>query len=97
MQVFNEINARKIANEYNVFEGFFDSPIFSCVLVFTIVIQVIIMETVIADFFELRSLCWEEWVGSVGIGLASLPIGFATKVVLKGIEGKKKATKVQPV
>ena len=31
-----------------IFEGFIDSPIFACVLVFTIVIQVIIMETVVA-------------------------------------------------
>lgn len=97
MQVFNEVNARKIANEYNVFDGFFDSPIFACVLVFTIVIQAIIMETAVADFFKLQSLSWEEWVGSVGIGLATLPISFATKVVLRQLEGKKKTTKVQPV
>ena len=57
----------------------------------------IIMETVVADFFKLRSLSLEEWVGSVGVSLAGFPIGLATKVVLRAIEGKKKTTKVQPV
>lgn len=88
MQVFNEINARKIANEFNVFEGFFDSPIFASVLIFTLVIQVVIMETSVADFFELTSLSWEEWVGSIGIGIASLPIALATKVVIRLLDSK---------
>ena len=39
LQVFNEINARKLKNtEVNVFEGFTNNPLFLIVLVGTIVI-----------------------------------------------------------
>lgn len=33
MQIFNEINARKIRNEYNIFQGVFDSSIFCAIFV----------------------------------------------------------------
>jgi len=39
LQVFNEINARKLkSSEFNVFKGFFNNPLFLFVLVFTVVI-----------------------------------------------------------
>ncbi len=45
MQIFNEINARKIkANEYNVFDGFFNNFLFLFVEVLTIVVQVALMQ-----------------------------------------------------
>jgi Ca2+ transporting ATPase len=40
LQVFNEINARKLkAEEYNVFENFFNNKLFLIILVATIIIQ----------------------------------------------------------
>lgn len=45
MQLFNEINSRKIRDEYNVFEGMFHSHIFSLVLIIT-------------AGFQVCSLCW---------------------------------------
>ena len=40
MQIFNEINARKIHGERNVFEGIFRNPIFCTIVFGTIVLQV---------------------------------------------------------
>jgi len=40
MQIFNEINARKIHGERNVFEGIHQNPIFCSILVGTFVLQV---------------------------------------------------------
>lgn len=40
MQLFNEINARKIHGERNVFEGIFNNPIFCSIVFGTFVIQV---------------------------------------------------------
>ena len=38
--MFNEINARKLkANEFNVFQDFFNNPLFLIILVATIIIQ----------------------------------------------------------
>lgn len=40
LQIFNEINARKLKHtEANVFENFFNNPLFLIILVSTIVIQ----------------------------------------------------------
>lgn len=40
MQIFNELNARKIHGERNVFDGVFNNPIFCSIVVGTLVIQV---------------------------------------------------------
>lgn len=48
MQLFNEINARKIHGERNVFEGIFNNLIFCSIVFGTFIIQV--KETYVADF-----------------------------------------------
>lgn len=40
MQLFNEINARKIHGERNVFDGIFRNPIFCSIVFGTFVVQV---------------------------------------------------------
>lgn len=40
MQLFNEINARKIHGERNVFEGIFNNIIFCTIVLGTFVVQV---------------------------------------------------------
>lgn len=40
MTLFNEINARKIHGQRNVFEGFFTNPIFYCIWIGTVAAQV---------------------------------------------------------
>jgi len=45
MQVFNEINSRKLGeHEYNVFVGFFNNPLFLLIMLFTIVVQMAMVE-----------------------------------------------------
>lgn len=45
MQVFNEVNCRKLkSTELNVFKGFFNNPLFLVILVGTIIVQVLIVE-----------------------------------------------------
>lgn len=45
LQVFNEINARKLKpSEWNVFAGFFNNPMFLFVLVATVVVQMALTE-----------------------------------------------------
>lgn len=45
MQVFNEINSRKLgAFEYNVFKGFFNNALFISVILLTIVVQVLLVQ-----------------------------------------------------
>jgi hypothetical protein len=56
MQVFNEINSRKIMDEYNIFEGIHKSPIFMGVLAITTVLQIIIVQTPVSKIFHVRPL-----------------------------------------
>ena len=45
MQLFNQINARKLEqDENNVFKGMFDNYLFVCVMIFTFVMQMILVE-----------------------------------------------------
>ena len=56
MQVFNEINSRKILDEYNVFAGIQRSPIFLGVLIITVVLQIIIVQTPVSYIFHVQKL-----------------------------------------
>ena len=80
-QIFNEINSRKIGDEYNIFEGLFTSKIFMGVLGITTILQIIIMTTPLADFFKVDSLEWYEWVFTIGIGLGMIPLSLLIRFV----------------
>lgn len=58
MQLFNEINARKIHGERNVFEGIFNNPIFCSIVFGTFVIQVTQTQTlgVFLLFFSISAV-----------------------------------------
>jgi Ca2+ transporting ATPase len=45
MQVFNEINCRKIqASDFNVFSNFFNNPMFFFILFVTIIVQILLVQ-----------------------------------------------------
>lgn len=44
LQIFNMINARKINNEFNIFEGIFTNKMFVGVWLAIVVLQIIIVE-----------------------------------------------------
>lgn len=45
MQLFNQINARKLGNkEYNVFEGFFNNWMFLAIVALTFVVQIAMVQ-----------------------------------------------------
>jgi len=45
MQVFNEINCRKIqASDFNVFANFFNNPMFFFIMLLTIAVQIVLVE-----------------------------------------------------
>jgi P-type Ca2+ transporter type 2C len=56
MQVCNEINSRKILDEYNIFQGIFTSAIFMGVLVVTIGLQVLIVMSPVNFIFKVNRL-----------------------------------------
>uniref|UniRef100_A0A8C1CN04 Calcium-transporting ATPase n=1 Tax=Cyprinus carpio carpio TaxID=630221 RepID=A0A8C1CN04_CYPCA len=71
MQLFNEINARKIHGERNVFEGIYRNPIFCCVVLGTFALQIIIVQFG-GKPFSCTALTIDQWLWCVFIGVGEL-------------------------
>ena len=85
-QVFNEINARRIHDELNVFEGLAHSPIFLLVLVITVSLQAIIMQTPVGLFFKVIPINGVEWGISIGIGAGAVVVSVLTRLITRALE-----------
>ncbi|XP_037534954.1 plasma membrane calcium-transporting ATPase 1 isoform X1 [Nematolebias whitei] len=71
MQLFNEINARKIHGERNVFEGIYRNLIFCGVVLGTFVLQIIIVQFG-GKPFSCHPLTIDQWMWCVFIGVGEL-------------------------
>ncbi|XP_059385427.1 plasma membrane calcium-transporting ATPase 3-like isoform X3 [Carassius carassius] len=71
MQLFNEINARKIHGERNVFEGIYRNPIFCCVVLGTFALQIVIVQFG-GKPFSCTALTIDQWLWCVFIGVGEL-------------------------
>eukprot|EP01136_Pigoraptor_vietnamica_P010647 Opistho-1_new@48531 len=80
MQMFNEINARKIHGELNVFKGMLDNPLFCLIFFGQMIVQAIIVEFGGLPF-SCVPLTWDQWLTCVIIGALSLPIGFVLRLI----------------
>ncbi|XP_061840700.1 plasma membrane calcium-transporting ATPase 1-like isoform X4 [Nerophis lumbriciformis] len=71
MQLFNEINARKIHGERNVFEGVYRNPIFCSVVLGTFALQIVIVQFG-GKPFSCTALAIDQWLWCVFIGVGEL-------------------------
>ncbi|MGH0120333.1 UNVERIFIED_CONTAM: hypothetical protein FKN15_064793 [Acipenser sinensis] len=71
MQLFNEINARKIHGERNVFEGIFNNLIFCSIVFGTFVIQIVIVQFG-GKPFSCIGLGIDHWLWCVFLGIGAL-------------------------
>ena len=84
MQLFNEINARRINDELNVFQGIFTGWIFAGVWVLTVGFQVIIMVVEpVGNIFGVVPQSGLEWGVAMAIGAGSLVLSLLTKIVCR--------------
>ncbi|KAK3877907.1 hypothetical protein Pcinc_017417 [Petrolisthes cinctipes] len=74
MTLFNEINARKIHGERNVFGGILKNPMFYCIWLSTLVTQIIIVQYGWRAF-STNSLSFDLWLWCVLLGIGVLPWG----------------------
>ncbi|XP_078488037.1 plasma membrane calcium-transporting ATPase 2 isoform X2 [Ciona intestinalis] len=74
MQIFNEINARRIHGERDVFNGVFTNPIFCTILVGTFILQVFIVEFG-GQAFTTTGLTLSQWLWCIFFGLFELVWG----------------------
>ncbi|XP_067096843.1 plasma membrane calcium-transporting ATPase 3a isoform X2 [Osmerus mordax] len=71
MQLFNEINARKIHGERNVFDGIFSNPIFCSIVLGTFAMQFVIVQFG-GKPFSCAPLNLEQWLWCLFVGLGEL-------------------------
>ncbi|XP_051976611.1 plasma membrane calcium-transporting ATPase 1-like isoform X2 [Xyrauchen texanus] len=71
MQLFNEINARKIHGERNVFEGIFNNLIFCTIVFGTFIIQIVIVQFG-GKPFSCVGLNIEQWLWCIFLGFGCL-------------------------
>ena len=82
MQVFNEINSRKLgAYEYNVFKGFFNNTLFLLIILFTIGVQCVLVQYG-GQSVRTAPLTWEQHAMCIAIGFFSLFQGVIIKAVM---------------
>ena len=79
-QLFNEINARRVDDELNVFENLTKSRIFMYVLVISAALQVTFMQVLFKPFHVLP-LSQGEWIFSISVGAGTLLLSYVTKVL----------------
>ncbi|KAG7471867.1 hypothetical protein MATL_G00102560 [Megalops atlanticus] len=71
MQLFNEINARKIHGERNVFDGIFANPIFCSIVLGTFAVQIVIVQFG-GKPFSCTPLSMEQWLWCLFVGVGEL-------------------------
>lgn len=82
LQIFNEVNARKLkSNELNVFKNFFNNPLFLVILVLTVAIQMLCIEFG-GQSLKTVPLTQQEHLICLGLGSLSIFAGFFFKLLI---------------
>ncbi|KAI8062501.1 PMCA-type calcium-translocating P-type ATPase [Gongronella butleri] len=79
-QIFNELNCRRIDNEFNILEGLLRNRFFMVIIVICVVGQVVIVQLG-GSAFQTVPLSQAHWALCVGLGFFAIPIGSLIRMV----------------
>eukprot|EP00727_Mastigamoeba_balamuthi_P013062 m51a1_g8379 putative calcium-translocating p-type pmca-type (1103) ;mRNA; r:170020-174803 len=79
-QVFNEINSRKVNNEWNVWEGIYTNYMFVGIVAFIAVVQaaLVIFTGQFMEVVPFPGINWAQWLTCIIAALVTLPLGLLT-------------------
>jgi hypothetical protein len=81
MQIFNEINARKLKNEVLACAGMHKNPWFLSIVGMTIVVQIMMVEIpYVNGLFSCVGLDPIQWIICIGFGAGALVVGMAQRL-----------------
>jgi Ca2+-transporting ATPase len=80
LQIFNEINCRRLDNKLNVFSGMQHNPFFIAITCIMIGGQVLIV-FVGGTAFSVTPITGEQWAACIVLGLLSLPFGVIIRLI----------------
>lgn len=90
MQVFNEINCRKLSlSEWNMFKGIFNNWMFVLIIIFTVAFQMILVELG-GKTLKTSPLTIEMHLLCIGLGATSLIVALIVRMSFSGIRRVKK-------
>ena len=79
-QLFNELNSRKINNEWNIFQSIHKSWMFILIFFFTGGMQAIIVQFC-GRFTNTVPLNWYQWLICIALGVVCIPFSYLLRVV----------------
>ncbi|KAF9575381.1 hypothetical protein EC968_003432 [Mortierella alpina] len=80
LQIFNEVNCRRLDNRLNIFAGIQNNRYFMIIFVIMVVFQILIVEFGGAAF-DTEKLSAVQWLICVLLGLLSLPAGVLIRLI----------------
>eukprot|EP00297_Palpitomonas_bilix_P001737 CAMPEP_0113902812 /NCGR_PEP_ID=MMETSP0780_2-20120614/22080_1 /TAXON_ID=652834 /ORGANISM="Palpitomonas bilix" /LENGTH=1043 /DNA_ID=CAMNT_0000895703 /DNA_START=155 /DNA_END=3283 /DNA_ORIENTATION=+ /assembly_acc=CAM_ASM_000599 len=90
LQLFNEINARRINNEFNIFSGIHKNPFYLGVYAATSLLQALFVQFG-GVAVETSPLRWDSWLLCIGIGIIGIPWGLIVRLFPYKRKGDTKA------
>jgi Ca2+-transporting ATPase len=86
LQIFNEVNCRRLDNHLNIFSGIQKNNYFIVIFIIMVVFQIIIVQFGGAAF-ETEKLNGIQWLICVVIGLLSIPVGVIIRLIPEELFG----------
>lgn len=86
MQIFNEINCRRLDNHLNIFSGVQKNTYFIVIFVIMVVFQAIIVQFG-GSAFDTEKLDGIQWLICILLGMLSLPVGVIIRLIPEEIFG----------
>ena len=80
MQLFNEVNSRKVNREWNVLQAMFDNWMFPAIVLGTVFVQFLMVQF-LGSFASTTPLNGAEWALCIGLGAGCLPMGIIQRLV----------------
>lgn len=90
MQLFNELNARMLKDEINMFANIFKNRFFLIIMVITLGLQIIFVELG-GEFTSTVGLNYWQWFVCIGLGMIEIPYGIMLRFI--PVHEKKDADK----
>lgn len=79
-QIFNEFNSRRLFSEVNIISGLEKNPIFLGVVVFTLGMQIFMVQ-VAGKFVGTTPLSMNHWWVCIGLAALTIPMGIAARFI----------------
>ncbi|KAF9985533.1 hypothetical protein BGZ65_010623 [Modicella reniformis] len=89
LQIFNEVNCRRLDNRLNIFAGISRNNYFIIIFIIMLVFQALIVEFG-GNAFDTESLSGGQWGICIVLGLLSLPFGVIIRLIPDEIFGSAK-------